>query len=297
MFFALAALLMGILMPCIAIAQSSQTKVTLHDIFRTPAPPGDAFAQDASHVLVVMTILIPISLGFLAFAISESKRFKTSIPIGLVVAGIFCVVPEAVNNYLGGVYWTQSHDPKQLLFILMGREFDYYVAFIWWSLSSGVGVTFYAALLRRVSTGTLWAYLALAVLADIILEEILLGYGGIYIYFGHQPLVFNLFPCWWGPANISSLFLSITLAYRYRAWFEGWRSIFLLPLVPTCYIGAWTLCGMPTVFAIQGDISPLITESAGIYSCIVAVVQSGVMMHLVLDRDPLAISGPRKKTG
>ncbi|THY11382.1 hypothetical protein D6D01_08937 [Aureobasidium pullulans] len=117
----------------------------LHDIFRTPAPPGDAFAQDASHVLVVMTDLIPISLGFLAFAISESKQFKTSIPIGLVVAGILCIVPEAVNNYL---------------------------------------------------EATLWTYLALAVLADIILEEILLGYGGIYLYFGLQPLVFNLFPCW-----------------------------------------------------------------------------------------------------
>ncbi|THY69999.1 hypothetical protein D6C94_09021 [Aureobasidium pullulans] len=203
----------------------------LHSIFRTPAPPGDAFAQDASHVLVVMTILIPISLGFLAFAIFESKRFKTSIPIGLVVAGIFCVVPEAVNNYLGGVHWTQSHDPKQLLFMLMGREFDYYVAFI--------------------CTGTLWAHLALAVLADIILEEVLLGYDGIYLYFGRQPLVFNLFPCCWGPAYISTLFLSITLAYRYRAWFEGWRSSFLLPLVRTCYIGAWTLCGMPTVFAIK----------------------------------------------
>ncbi|KEQ87358.1 hypothetical protein M438DRAFT_331889 [Aureobasidium pullulans EXF-150] len=121
---------MGMLMPCIAIAQTSQTKVMLHDIFRTPAPPGDAFAPDGSHVLVVMTVLIRISLGFLAFAISESKRFKTSIPIGLVVASIFCVIPEAVNNYLGGVYWTQSHDPKQLLFMLMGRKFDYYVAFI-----------------------------------------------------------------------------------------------------------------------------------------------------------------------
>ncbi|CAD0044432.1 unnamed protein product [Aureobasidium pullulans] len=121
----------------------------LHNIFRTPAPPGDAFAQDASHVLVVMTILIPISLGFLAFAIFESKRFKTSIPIGLVVADIFCVVPEAVNNYLGGVHWTQSHDPKQLLFMLMGRELDYCVAFIWWSLSSDVGVTLYAALEAR----------------------------------------------------------------------------------------------------------------------------------------------------
>ena len=71
----------------------------------------------------------------------------------------------------------------------------------------------------------------------------------------------------------------------------------MLPLVPTCYIGAWTLCGMPTVFAIQDDLSPLITESAGIYTCVIAVIQSGAMMHLVLNRDSLAIYGPKKKTG
>lgn len=54
---------------------------------------------------------------------------------------------------------------------------------------------------------------------------------------------------------------------------------------------------MPTVFAIQDDLSPLITESAGSYTCVIAVIQSGAMMHLVLNRDPLAIYGPRKKTG
>lgn len=41
---------------------------------------------------------------------------------------------------------------------------------------------------------------------------------------------------------------------------------------------------MPTVFAIQDDLSPLITESAGIYTCVIAVLQSGAMMHLVLTR-------------
>lgn len=283
----LATLMLCAVMPYMAAAQSAHTKILLHETFRTPAPPGDAFAQDANHIVVVMAVLLPVALGFLALAFTEAKRFNTSIPIALVIAGIFCVVPEAINNYIGGVYWTQSHDPNQLLFTLMGREFDYYVAIIWWSFASGAGVLLYAALLREFDTGKLWTYLGLAAVANIILEEALLGYGGIYLYFGHQPLVlFRLFPCWWSFANVSSLFLSISLAYRYREWFNDWRSVFVVLLVPFCYIGAYTLCGMPTIFVIQGDFSPLITELAGIATCIIAVIQAGVMMHLVLDRNP-----------
>lgn len=77
----------------------------------------------------------------------------------------------------------------------MGRELDYHVAIIWWFFASGVGVGFYAALLRAVSTAKLWGILALAVVAVIVLEEVLLAYGGIYLYFGYQPLVLDLFPC------------------------------------------------------------------------------------------------------
>jgi len=278
-------LLMSSFLPAIVSAQSSTTKVLLDPTFRTPAAPGDAFIQDPHHVNVVKAVLLAISLFFVAVSISEARRFQTSVPFALAVSGIFCVVPEAVNNYIGGVYWTQSHDPKQILFMLMGREFDHYVAIIWWSFASGVGVGLYAALTRGVSTAKLWGILALAVVADIILEEVLLAYGGIYLYFGHQPLTLNLFPCWWGFANVSSLFLGVSLAFRYKAFFEGWRGILLALLVPTCYIGAWTFCGMPTIFAIQGDFEPVITELAGLYTCLVAVLQSAVMMHLVLGRD------------
>lgn len=127
-----------------------------------------------------------------------------------------------------------------------------------------MGVGFYAALLKAVSTAQLWIILALAVVADIVLEEALLAYGGIYLYFGHQPLVLNLFPCWWGFANVSSLFLGASLAFRYKVFFEGWRYIFLALLVPTCYIGAWTFCGMPTISAIQGGFQPVITKDGWI---------------------------------
>jgi len=207
-----------------------------------------------------------------------------------VFGAAFCVVPEAIDNYLAGCYWSQSHNPKMLMFFLMGREFDYYVGVMWWAFGAILGYLLYAVLLREVKTGTLWICLGISGVADIILEEILLNYGGIYMYFGHQPLVLiTRFPWWWLFSNVSSLFLSVSLAYRYREWFNGWRSIFILALMPFCYIGGFTLSAMPTIFVIQGDFSPMVTQLGGILTCIISLIQTGAMMHLILNRDPFAL--------
>jgi hypothetical protein len=124
-----------------------------------------------------------------------------------------------------------------------------------------LGYILYAMLLREISNKTLWIGLGLSGLADIILEEILLNYGGIYMYFSHQPLVLiTKFPWWWLFSNVSSHFFSVSLTYRFRVWYNGWRSIFICALMPFCYIGGFTLSAMPTIFVIQGDFSPFVTQ-------------------------------------
>jgi len=158
---------------------------------------------------------------------------------------------------------------------------------MWWAFGAILGYLLYAALLREVRTGTLWICLGLSGLADIVLEEILLGYGGIYMYFGHQPLVLiKNFPWWWLFSTVAALFLSVSLAFRYREWFNGWRSVFILALMPFCYIGAFTFSAMPCIFVINGDFSPLVTQLAGLLTCVISLIQAGTMMDLILDRDP-----------
>jgi len=274
------------------LAQNAQTKVTLSENFRTPAPPNDAFAQDVTHVIVSTAVMFSIAIGFSIVALTDCKKFKSTVPIAMVFGSLFCVVPEAIDNYLGGCYWSQSHNPSMLLFFLMGREYDAYVGIMWWAFGAILAYILYAVLLREVSTRTLWLCLGASGAADIILEEILLNYGGIYMYFGHQPLVlFKMFPCWWLFSNVSSLFLSVAIAYRYREWFNGWRSVFVLALMPFCYIGGFTLSAMPTIFVINGDFSPLTTQLAGLCTAAISLIQAGAMMHLILERDPLAVGG------
>ncbi|KAH6874052.1 hypothetical protein B0T10DRAFT_465929 [Thelonectria olida] len=284
---AFAVLCIGVAKP--VLAQDAQSKVVLEQAFRTPAPPNDAYAQNVDHVFISTTVMFLIAMAFMVVAHLDSKRYNSSVPRAMVLGAAFCVVPEAIDNYLAGCFWTQSHNPKMLMFFLIGREFDYYVGIMWWAFGAILGYLLYAVLLREVKTGTLWICLGLSGLADIILEEILLNYGGIYMYFGHQPLVLiKRFPWWWLFSNVSALFLSVCLAYRHREWFNGWRSVFILALMPFCYVGAWTLSAMPTIFVIQGDFSPLATQIGGLLTCAVSLIQTGAMMQIILDRDPLA---------
>lgn len=290
LFMAIAAVcfIMG-MQPDICQAQAAAAPV-LDPAFGTPAPPNEAFPQNAEHVFISTSVMFAIAVVFMLIAARDSLKYRSTVPLGIVLGSAFCVVPEVVDNYLGGVYWSQSHQPEDIMFYLLGREFDWYVAVMWWAFGAILGYLLYAVLLRRVSTKTLWLCMGMSAVADIVVEEILLNYGGIYTYFGQQPMIlFSKFPCWWMFANVSSLFISVAIAYRFRYWFNGWRSVFLLFLMPFCYIGGWTLCGMPTIFAINGAFTPMVTQLLGVITCIIAVIQAGFTMNVILGRNPLAI--------
>ncbi|POS73491.1 hypothetical protein DHEL01_v208113 [Diaporthe helianthi] len=270
------------------LAQHARVNITFDETFRTVAPPNDAFAHDAHHTQVVSGVLLSISLLCVLVSLRESKRWSSTVPAALTIGAATCILPEAVDNYLANCYWAQSHDPSQIMFTFLGREFDIFVGIIWWSYGAVVGCTILGALMRGVSTKTLWALLVVAGVLDIILEECLLNYGGIYLYYGHQPLVlFSKFPCWWAFCNVSAVFLGIAMTYRYREWFNGWRSVFVLPILPLCYIAGWSMPAMSTVYAVHADYSPLVTQLCGILTCCLALVQTGVIMDAVLGRDPL----------
>ena len=255
--------------------------------FGTPQPPNELFPQIPQHVFVSTSIMFAIAVFFMIIAGIDSFKFKSTVPVGMVLASAFCVVPEVIDNYLGGVYWSQSHVPSDIVFTLLGREFDWYVVVMWWAFGAILGYLLYAVLLRKVKTRTLWICLGLSAIADIIVEELLLNYGGIYTYFGNQPMIlFSKFPCWWMFANVSALFISVAIAYRFRHWFNGWRTVFLMFLMPFCYIGGWELCGMPVIFAINGAFTPLVTQLLGVFTAIVAIIQTGATMYLVLGRNP-----------
>ncbi|KAF4814006.1 hypothetical protein CGCTS75_v013570 [Colletotrichum tropicale] len=273
-----------------SVAQNAYSKLTLDPTYRTVPPPSDNFPQDPHHVRVVSIILLAVSLTFVGVSLKESKRWGSTVPAALTIGSATFVLVEAVNCYLANVYWTTSNDPGQLMFTLLGRDFDVYVGIIWWSYGAFLSCGIFGALKRNIRTGMLWALLGFAGLLDIILEECMLMYDGINTYYGHQPLVFNAFPCRWAFCNVSSIFVGISITYRYRHLLEGWRSCLIPPILPLCYAGPQVLAALPTIYAIQTEYSPIVTQLCGIVTCALAVVQVGVTMDAVLARDPMDIN-------
>lgn len=104
------------LAPATAMAQNAQVKVVLDTAFRTVAPPNDAFAQNVTHVVTSTSVMFAIAAFFSVVAFFDCRRFKSTVPISMVFGAAFCVVPEAIDNYLAGCYWSQSHNPKMLMF-------------------------------------------------------------------------------------------------------------------------------------------------------------------------------------
>ena len=255
--------------------------------FNTPLPPNELYPQNAEHVFVSTAIMAAIASVVMIIAARDSWKYRSTVPLGMVLGAAFCVVPESIDNYLGGVFWTYGNNPDHLMFVLMGRNFEWYVSIMWWAFGAILGYILYASLLRQVKTRTLWLVLIVSGLSDILVEELLLGYGGIYTYYGNQPLVLiNHFPWWWLFVNVSALFMSAAIAYRFRHWFNGWKSVLILLLMPFCYIGGFSFTGMPAVFAVNGSFTPLVTQLLGIVTCVVSVIFAGATMYIVLGRNP-----------
>jgi hypothetical protein len=95
------------------------------DAFRTPAPPNDVFAMNTSHVIVSTSVMAGIALFSLIVSHLDSKKFNDTVPKAIIIGSAFCIVPEAIDNYLAGCFWSQSQDPNMLMFSLMGCEFDW----------------------------------------------------------------------------------------------------------------------------------------------------------------------------
>lgn len=102
--------------------------MVLDPTYGTVAPPHDAFPQNPEHVEVVSNVLIVIILAFVGISLLESNRWSSTLPAALTIGSATFTLAEAINCYLGSVYWTTSHDSSKLLFVLLGRDFEVYVA-------------------------------------------------------------------------------------------------------------------------------------------------------------------------
>lgn len=248
-----------------------------------PTPPVYSYIPE--NVLGISIFLIVAAMIALVFAARHSYKTKDILPFMVSLGGTFFFIPEAINCYVNHIYWTVSPDPRLSMGMFMGANLNIHVFIVWAAYVAVVGYSFYRALEDGWSEKKLWQLLGLSWLADFFVECLMLGMGGMYVYYGNQPLqvMFGV-PLWWMFMNNAALFLGVSIVYRLREQLKGWRSIAVLAILPLVYVGSDLATAMPTSFAINSDYSWYVTQLLGVVTCLLCVALAKGTIKIVLNK-------------
>ena len=273
----------------VQVALAATTYPAVFDAaFGMLAPPRDApFGMEVS--LYASTAFVVIGLTVLAFAARDARRTNTLLPIFVALSGVFCAIPEIFIDVAGGCFW--PYNDGQVVYSFLGRPMTWYPICAWFGFGAVLAYVPYALFLRQAKVSWLWIGLVLACLFDIVVEEIMLNVPGLYVYYGHQPLIlFTKFPAWWMFTNIPGVFLASALAWRFRDGLKGLKGTFMFMLTPAAFLAVFGFAAMPASIVILGDYSWLITQLGGVLTAVLGLAASAFIIRLVLNVNPLNLS-------
>lgn len=273
----------------------------MHPDFGIPSPELATNSRnyvDRTHSTVAVVVLIGVSLVPIGYALRRSLKEQKLLPIVVALSGSMGVFAEVYTDVLGAVHW--SHDPGHIttrtVFHLFGRDMALVPVVAWIAFGAVLTYLCFEIISRQPKTKWLWAAFLLACLADMAFEEPMLNYGGLYTYYGNQPLILlSKFPWWWMPMNAGGLFLAAALAYRYRDSLRGFRSFAMFWITPAAFMAFYGFCAWPTLCAINGNYSWLTIQLAGLLGVGVATLSTAGVIHLVLRRDPFDLNSTETK--
>jgi hypothetical protein len=251
-----------------------------------PQVPTNAdFPYDRSNTVVTIIVLGGIGLIGLAFCLREAVRRKDYLPLFTCLGTALIVVPEVFVDIVGMVYYPV--DGADHAYTIFGRQMGWFIVAAWFGAGGACATVMLRALQRRPSAGQVWALLAAVAVAYTVLEEILQQVGGMYHYYGNQPMWWNNLPLWWTPCNtIGSVLLPAAFAIRYRSALTGWRAASMLVVVPAALTGSYATIAMPSWIVVNGDYGWLVTELAGLSTWVLGLGMVAVVMNLFLGYQP-----------
>ena len=261
-------------------------------IFDLPRPPIDLVYSRTSNI-ICMTVMTSFGLLAVLLGALDARRSRTPLPVVLPLSGAMIAFPETFIDVLGCIYypWTDQNAS----FHILGREMPPWIP-VWFGYGSLMQILL-QLLSRKTSTRNLWWFLALMMISDLIVEEILLPMG-VYAYYGNQPLVaINLFPWWWMVSNSVGVFLATALSYRYRQLLTGWRVLAVLFLTPMSVGGIYGFICFPVWAAINGDYGWFITQLLGLLTMVFGFIAFCLVLELVLERRPFDMEANGESCG
>jgi hypothetical protein len=230
----------------------------------------------AAHVLFTY-IGYGICAIALAIAVGLARRYRSFVPIGLLIGAGTMVCFEPVADVMGKC-WFPAID--QLVAVkALGRSTPQFLLTSYFWYVGGLSVYLMHRLIRGDSPRILWAAYVLIALADFVLE-LAPNHQGMQTYYGHQPLVVFGMPLWWMFVNPLMPIASGVIAYLGLKALSGVRGILSIAIPPvSAGIGggsAW-----PTWVALNSDVTRGQADIAAVITLILGCCTVWFLGYLV----------------
>jgi hypothetical protein len=142
------------------------------------------------------------------------------------------------------------------------------------------------------ATKWIWGTFFAAAVGEVILEEIIQAVGGIYVYYGNQPLiVLWKLPWWWIPCNCGGVFLAAAIAVRFKTFLQGWKAPLMFIVSPISMTVSYAAVALPSWIVVNGAYSYWWTQAAGLATIALGFVFIGIVIRVFLKRNPLDLNG------
>jgi hypothetical protein len=259
--------------------------------FRLPVPPVDADYSGRNTVISIVW-LGSIALAGFGLAIRDYRRTGKTMALFVTLSAPMIIFPEVFVDVMGAVWYPLSESDHA--FTILGRRMGWFIVAGWFGYGSLFSYLTYKVLEWRVSTKHLWLAFLGACLGATVFEEILQNLGGMYLYYGNQPLiVLWKLPWWWTPCNAGGVFLAGSIAYRLRNDLTGWRAMAMFAITPASMGAVYGFIALPSWIVVNADYNWWVTQLGGLTTIALGLGLVTLIMKIVLQRDPFDMSGQR----
>ncbi|HEY2832819.1 MAG TPA: hypothetical protein VGJ14_10370 [Sporichthyaceae bacterium] len=257
-----------------------------------PMVPTNAdFPYNHTHTIWAIVLLGGLgTIGF-AVAIRDAIRNRDYLPLFIGLGTIAVVFPEVFFDIVGMVYYpVHSGD---FAFKIFGRRMGWFIVGGWFGAGAFAGLML-KALRSRPKAWQVWALVLGVGISYSIFEEILVTAGGMYQYYGNQPMWWHSLPLWWTPCNvIGCALLPAAFAYRYQHILTGWRAAVMVIVVPVSVAGTYAFIAMPSWIVVNADYPWLPTELGGLATYALGIGMIAVVLNAFMGYQPFdPDSGP-----
>lgn len=273
-----------------------ETNVKIDPVFGLPVPPvhwagGGAGAFDPAVTQIATGLFTIVFACAILWGLWEARKTRSTLPVALSLAGIPCVFAEIFLDVMGGVVYATP--PADAVISLMGRHLGWFLISAWAAYGGLFALASYKLFSKpQLSNKGIWLGLLLVCAGQTFFEEMLGLYNGIYYYYGNQPLTpFTQFAWWMIFATSGGVCLLSALVYRFNAVFQGWKAIGILVIAPFTFSGFMGMVSLPAWIALNSELPWLLTQALGLMTIAAALAAFGLVMKLVLERDPLDLRG------